>query len=284
MGCPSTAMGCPNTATSRLLRAHVGQGLRVPAGWLVGLQGLVLGILLLGTVIGQDQQQLFRQANRFYEEGAFDRALSGYREILSQGYESGPLYFNVGNCYYKLGQIGKAVLFYERARRLIPGDEDLQANLALANLRVVDKIPELPEFWPITVANGLINLLSRPVLLGVTFSLYFFFIASIIVRTLARRRAVRSVGGRSAILGGALLLLFGLFLVAQIQQAQEHNRAVVMVSTVHVMSAPGAEGVEVFTLHEGTRVRIDQTSGQWVEIVLSDGNVGWLKAETLEVI
>ncbi len=250
----------------------------------VALLGLVLGILLLGAPLGQDQQQQFRQANRFYEEGAFDQALSGYQEILSQGYESGPLYFNVGNCYYKLGQIGRAVLFYERARRLIPGDEDLQANLVLANLKVVDKIPELPEFWPITLANGLIHLLSRPVLLGVTFSLYFIFIASIIVKTLARRGAVQSVGGRSAILSGALLLLFGLLLVAQIRQAQEHNRAVIMVPTVHVMSAPGAEGVEVFTLHEGTRVRIDQTSGQWVEIVLTDGNVGWLKAETLEVI
>ena len=279
-------MGCPNTATSRLLRAHGGRVLRAPASWLVraGLQGLVLVILLLGTALGQDQHQLFGQANRFYEEGAFDRALSGYREIVAQDYESGPLYFNIGNCYYKLGQIGEAVLFYERARRLIPGDEDLEANLALANLRVVDKIPELPEFWPIKVASALSNFLPRPVLIGVTLSLYFIFIASVILRTLARRSAVRSVGGRSMILSGALLLLFGLFLVAQIRQEQEHNHAVIMVPTAHVMSGPGAEGVEVFTLHEGTRVRIDQTSGLWVEIVLSDGNVGWLKAETLEVI
>ena len=243
-----------------------------------------MGILLLGTALGQDQQQLFRRANRFYEEGAFDQALGGYREILSQGYESGPLYFNVGNCYYKLGRIGEAVLFYERARRLIPGDEDLQANLALANLRVVDKIPELPEFWPIAVASDLINLLSRPVLLGVTFCLYFVLMTSFIARTLARRGTVQSLAGRSAILSGTLLLLFGLLLVAQIRQAQEHNHAVIMIPTAHVMSAPGAEGVEVFTLHEGTRVRIDQASGQWVEIVLSDGNVGWLRAETLEVI
>ena len=278
-------MGFPNTATRRLLRVHDRQCLRVADGLIRGgLQGLVLGILLLGTARGQDQQQLFRQANRFYEEGVFDQALSGYKEILSQDYESGPLYFNVGNCYYKLGQIGQAVLFYERARRLIPGDEDLEANLALANLRVVDKIPELPEFWPITVANSLVNLLSRPVLLGVTFFLYFVFVASIILKTLARKRAVRSVASRSAILGGALLLLFSLFLVAQIRQGQKRDRAVIMVPTVHVMSAPGAEGVEVFTLHEGTRVRIDQTSGLWVEIVLSDGNVGWLKAETLELI
>ena len=279
-------MGCLNMATSRLLRAHGGRGLRAPASWLVraGLQGLVLVILLLGTALGQDQHQLFGQANRFYEEGAFDRALSGYREIVAQDYESGPLYFNIGNCYYKLGQIGEAVLFYERARRLIPGDEDLEVNRALANLRVVDKIPELPKFWPIKVSNSLINLLPRPVLIGVTLSLYLIFIASIILRTLARRGTVWLVGSRSVILSGALLLLCGLLLVAQIRQVQKHDHAVIMVPTVHVMSAPGAEGVEVFTLHEGTRVRIDQASGLWVEIVLPDGNVGWLQAETLEVI
>ncbi len=280
------SIGSSDTTTSWWQRTRDRRVLRAPAGWLilVGLQGLVLGVLALGTALGQDQQQLFRQGNRFYEEGAFDQALSAYREILAQGYESGPLYFNVGNCYYKLGQTGEAVLFFERARRLIPGDEDLQANLALANLRVVDKVPELPEFWPITVANALITLLSRRVLLGVTLSLYFVFLTSIIVRTLARRGTVQSLGSRSAILSGALLLIFGLLLVAQIQQTQEHNHAVIMIPTAHVMSAPGPEGVEVFTLHEGTRVRIDQTSGKWVEIVLSDGNVGWLEAETLEVI
>ncbi len=277
-------IGFSGTATSSRFRTRGRRVLRTSAGrWFpVGL--LVLGILLLGTALGQDQQELFRRANRFYEEGAFDQALDGYREILSQGYESGPLYFNVGNCYYKLGQIGEAVLFYERARRLIAGDEDVQANLALANLRVVDKIPELPEFWPITVASGLINLLSRAVLLGLTFSLYFVFMTSIIVRSLARTGTVQSLSGRSAKLSGALLLLFGLLLMAQIRQAQEHSHAVIMIPTAHVMSAPGAEGVEVFTLHEGTRVRIDQASGQWLEIVLSDGNVGWLKAETVEVI
>ena len=246
--------------------------------------GLLLGLLLQGIALGQDPQQLFFEANRLYKEGAFDQALDSYSGILFQGYESGSLYFNIGNCHYKLGQTGKAVLFYERARRLMPGDEALEANLALANLRVVDKIPGLPEFWPIALANAFGNLLPRPPLLGLTFALYVMFMGAIIVRTLARKGSVRRAAFQTSLASGALLLIFALCLAAQIHRVQAHDDGIIMVPEVCVMSAPGAEGVEVFTLHEGTRVRIDQTSGEWAEIVLSDGNVGWLKLEALEVI
>lgn len=248
--------------------------------------GMILAILLIFPlgVTASDMDDLFQEGNRIYQAGDYETALQSYRRILEMGHESGPLYFNMGNCHYKMQEIGRAVLFYERARKLMPGDEDVQANLALANLAVVDKIEPQAEFLLFRIGRGIIHLLPESVLVAVLVGAYLVFIGFLVLWIVARKRLPRLIGSRMSVLFGILFVVLGLCLAGQQRDASQTVEAVIMVGNVDVMSAPGGDGVEVFTLHEGTKVRLDQESGEWVEIVLPDRKVGWVRQEVLEII
>ena len=231
-----------------------------------------------------EKEHLFEQGNAFYQAGDFAQALENYQKILEMGFESGSVYFNMGNCHYKLRNVGQAILYYERARRLIPGDEDLKANLALANLAVVDKITARSEFILFRMWNDFVHLLPFSILLWVTVGLYMATSACIILWVLFRRRTGRLIALRLCVFFCVVLVILGLSLLGQTQQKKHRVEGIIMTQKVDVRSAPSDESMDVFSLHEGTKVRIDQTSGVWVEIILADGKVGWVKKDVVEVI
>ena len=236
-------------------------------------------------LIAQENEQLFDQGNTYYQNGQFEEALNAYQKIINKGYESGSLYFNIGNCYYKLNDVGKTILNYERARRLIPNDEDLKANLAIAQLSVVDKIEPQKQFILFQITDKLIQLLPLGLLIGVVAGSYIMTAVFLIVWTMNRKAAVRYFTIRMVVLFGVLFLFFGLALLGQVRESGKTVEAVILVDKVDVMSAPGAQGgTEIFSLHEGTKVEIDQMADDWVEIILPDRKVGWVKQEVIEII
>ncbi len=226
----------------------------------------------------------FQEANQFYQDGFYLKAIESYQKILDEGYESGSVYYNMGNCYYKMRDIGHAILYYERAKRLIPGDEDLKANLALANLSVVDQITPQSEFIFFRIVRWFVHILPRSTLVGVVITTYLVTISSLIMWIVTKKRMLQLTGFRLGVLFGILFLVFGLSLIGNIRESETRIEAVVLVDKVDALSAPGEEGIEVFSLHEGTKVTLDQTSGEWVEIVLADAKVGWMKQEDLGII
>ena len=246
----------------------------------------VLIFLLLNVCLfAGDIQNLFEQGNQYFQNQQYSEALTSYQKILDLKYESGPLYYNMGNCYYKLGNIGKAILYYERAQPLMPGDEDLKENLALANLSVVDKIEEPSQFILFSIRDFIIHLIPRNILLWVVAGCYLLTMFFLIVWIVGRRIVLRVVSMRMMIVTGIFFAVFGLALIGQIAERRNKIEAVIMIDKVDVMSAPAEiGGTEVFSLHEGTKVRIDQTKGDWVEIILPDRKAGWVKREMLEVI
>ncbi|MCY3774913.1 MAG: tetratricopeptide repeat protein [Candidatus Aminicenantes bacterium] len=240
---------------------------------------LLFLILVAVPLRGDSREGLFLQGNRHYEAGDYRKALESYAAIAAMGYESGPLYFNMGNCYYKLGETGPAILHYERASRLIPGDEDLEVNLSLARLKVVDRIPELPRFRPLVLLERLVFYFPRDALWILLWSSYAVAAAAWILKLLWSRG--RKVAGRIVWIGSVMLMVAASCLVGQVRQEREATEAVILAKEVRAVSAPGEEGIQVFTLHEGTKVRIQEVSGSWVEVLLADGNVGWLKADSM---
>ena len=107
----------------------------------IAVKGIVVPIILAALTLtgsllsaADSRESLFLEGNKCYQSGQYEEALSAYQRILDAGFESGPLYYNMGNCCYKLSRIGPSILYYERAARSIPADEDLNANLAMANL------------------------------------------------------------------------------------------------------------------------------------------------------
>lgn len=230
-------------------------------------------------------ERLFTQGNTLYQEGKYQEALEFYKKIIDSGYESGPAYYNMGNCYYKIQDTGKAILHYERARKFIPGDEDLKANLALANLTVVDKITARSEFLLFRIVRGLTHLLPKSILVWIVGGSYLVCVMFLIFWIVSRKRFLRVLGYRAGVFFGIIFLVFGLSLIHQLREEQQRIEGIILADKVDVMSAPSVdEGMEVFSLHEGTKVRIDQRSGEWVEIILADGKVGWVKQEVLEII
>ena len=231
------------------------------------------------------QEAFFDEGNRRYQEGDYAGAVELYERILESGLESGELHYNLGNAWFRLGELGPAILHYERARRTMPRDDDLRANLELARSLTADRVTPLPGFWLFRVARWWIDLLSRPTLLGVVTLAWLVALTALIVAVIGRGELVLFWSRRMAALAGVVTLVFGLSLVARELDVGRSDEAIIMAEETAAHSAPSDdEELLVFTLHEGTKVRVERRSDAWVEIVLEDGKVGWVRSGRLTLI
>ena len=239
---------------------------------------------VMGRSVPIDPRERFQAGNSLYQAGDYEGALAAYTAILDAGYTSGDLHYNIGNAQFKLGRLGPAILSYERARKAMPSDENVLANLELARSLTADQITPLPGFWLTRVWNWWVDLLPRRVLLAAIAAAYLIAISLLVVRVAARgggRRAA-TVG---ASIAGALLVVLALNLAIREFGIGRAEYGVVMVAETPVQSAPADDpGLQLFSIHEGTRVRVDRASDGWLEIVLEDGQVGWLRSTAIEII
>lgn len=231
------------------------------------------------------QESLFEEGNRQYQNGDYETALTSYLQILEAGFESGALYYNIGNAYFKLGDLGHSILFYERAVALNPRDDDAKANLELAQSLTADEIVPLRGFWLFKVADWWVHLLPESWLVAIVGLSYLVGMAALVAIILGRSGVLDIWARRVAMVAGGIVLVFGINLVSVELGLGEPVEAVVLADEVSVQSAPSDDqSLQVFTIHEGTTARVDQQSGEWAEIVLADGKVGWVRVEVLEVI
>lgn len=246
----------------------------------------VLAGLADGTAArAQDREAWFRSGNTAYQEGRFEDARMVYDSILQAGYESAGLYYNLGNTYFKLADLGNAVLSYERARRLDPGREDVRANLELANSLLADEITPLPVFLPFRVLRGAVDFLPRSLVVLLTAAGYVLAGLCGGAWIVVRSPAVRRSAGWASVTAVTVAVLFGTNLAARAWLAGRVTEAVILADEVAVYSAPSEDrDLQLFTSHEGTKVRVDQDTGEWAEIVLLDGQVGWVRADAFETI
>jgi tetratricopeptide (TPR) repeat protein len=225
----------------------------------------------------------FILANAAYVEGEYSEAAVLYEEI-AQHHQCFELEYNLGNVYYKLDDIGKALLHYERALLIKPLDADLRANLLLAELRAIDRIEELPgvgldKLAAVIFAGNMYQIWL--VLSLITWTFAFVFIA-IRLRWQNRTFAPYARGGASV--NFILAFIFILLLYATNERISKSSFAIIMESRVEVMSMPGELGVGLFQLHEGTKTFIQSTQDEWTEVLLENGNVGWLPTSAIERI
>ena len=246
-----------------------------------------IGVLFLLTslLFSSDNRAAFEKGNQLYREGSYRKAIDAYTGIVESGMVSSEVYYNLGNCYYKLAEIGRAVLSYERALRLAPGDEDVKANLAIAKLQTVDKIEKLPTFFLFDFTENIFHLLSSTALLRLTLLGYVVMVSALTAMVLFRGERTKLIFKRSAQISAGIFLVFALGFAGQRISDRSSSRAIILADKVDVLSAPGGEGaVQVFALHEGATVSVEEMSGMWAEIKLADGKVGWVKKEVFEEI
>ncbi len=237
--------------------------------------------LAAATVITPDTaEQLFQQGNQYYQSQEFEQAIESYTRAMEAGYTSPALYYNMGNACFKINQIGKSILFYERAKKLSPRDPDILFNLQIARLYVVDKIEVPPMFFLFEWWDRFKTVISTQQVAGVTLFLYLLLMAAIILRLLLRRETFRAF---SSIFIVPLLVLTvfsaGVFFV-RLHEDNQLVEGIIIVEKVDVKSSPAADATDAFALHEGSKVRIYERSGDYYRIELLNGNVGWIPEKT----
>jgi len=223
-------------------------------------------------------------ANALYAQGKYEEAAKAYQQLINSGYHSAALYYNLGNAEYKLGETPSAVLYYEKAHKLAPGDEDINANIRFVNLKTTDKIDETPEFfiskwWHEFIlsfsVNGLawasvVLIFAASVLLGV-----YFFSNSVIIK-------------KASFYGALALLFIGLvnlgIAAGQVSYFDGHKQAIIFTSTVNVKGGPLDKASTLFVLHEGTKVNVLDTVNGWLRVKLANGNEGWMKVSDVREI
>jgi len=249
----------------------------------LSLNFILAGVLLCLSLLtfGQQPAELYKTASQLYKAGQFDQAAADYEKIIGQGYKTAEVYYNLGNCYYKLNTINKAIINYERALKITPQDEDIQHNLAIANARVVDKIVPVPtlailnawdSFVSIRSSNGWAMLAVGFIWLALVFFAIYLFVG------------IRKV---SFALGTVFVMTSLVFIglaVKQSNKEQQEDAAILMVSNSFVKSAPDANGNDQFMLHEGVKFQILDRVGEWSKIRLADGKVGWIERSSYEKI
>ena len=219
-----------------------------------------------------------------YIKEDYATAIQIYETLLKDG-EAAEVYYNLGNSYYKTGEIAKAVLNYERALLLQPGNGDIRANLEVARAKTIDKVEPIPEVFFVSWTKSLINSMSVDawatwgiisfVLLIV--ALYFFIFSKQIMQ--------KKIGFISGIVFLVITVCSNLFASQQKENLVNRDEAIVMNPSVTVRSTPSESGTSLFILHEGRKVGIkDNSMKEWKEIRLEDGKVGWVPASAIEVI
>jgi tetratricopeptide (TPR) repeat protein len=244
--------------------------------------GAILALVLPAMAQDADPDARMRSANQAYERGDYPEAIELYRGILDEGLESADLYYNLGNAYMKAGQLGWAVLNYERALRLNPRDEDTDANLEYARARMVDVLPEQKSPWILTILVRAHNLLAPRQLLWLVSALWFVIVILAIV-SLYRERLRPPIRTVNIVLAAVLAVLLT-SLAFRIHSVEARHPAIVVADEVQVMSGPGEEYAREFVLHAGTKVEIRRSYQNWHEVALSDEMRGWVGTDAIEGI
>lgn len=246
---------------------------------------LVAPVILLSASVCTGQDAFFDEGNQLYQAEQYDEALQRYMLVVDQGFESGQLYYNIGNTYFKLGKIGPAILYYERARRLLPADTDVRANLELARSLTTDDITPLPEFWLFRVARWWVELLPRAALTGLVGLAYLIAMSAVAFAVLRPSPPGAGWSWRAATVSALVAVVLGGNLAIRERARAVSTQGIVMTAEAVVQSAPSDDvSLQLFAVHEGTKVRINRRSDSWSEIILEDGKVGWIRSDQLQRI
>lgn len=247
---------------------------------------LFLFLVMISVSAAQDSriEDLLSRGNNAYQNENFEEALKYYNEIVHEGYSGSRLYYNIGNCYFKLNKIGYAILNYEKALKISPNDEDTKFNLSVANARIVDRIKEVPKLF---IFDWWETILSAFGVTGWAFIVVLFFISLLGISLFWMFTKVQSFKQISFMVGGinlGLLVISVFLLTASINHENANDYAILISSSAAAKVSPGTKSNDAFIIHEGVKFSVQNYVNGWYEIKLPDGKVGWLPETTLEII
>lgn len=245
---------------------------------------IVLSANAMAQSVGGDKISKWQQANKHFTDLEYTPAILLYEELLSTGEHSEALYYNLGNAYFKNNNLGRAILNYNRALLLNPGNEDTQYNLSLATARTIDKIEPAPQFFMKTWFINFGKMVSSDSWAVISLISLAVTLAAIVLWLISKTLSLRKLGFYTAIFGA--IVAIGSLIYSQMAYSKQTSStdAIVLNTAAPVKSAPATSSKDLFLLHEGTKLSVINTMSDWSEVLLEDGNKGWMQSAALERI
>ena len=251
-----------------------------PAGY--SFVWLLLAVICFGGTSAKAVTK--NNADTEYQKGNYQQAIRDYEEILKNG-ESAEIYFNLGNAYYRTDNITKAVLNYERARLLSPGDDDINFNLQFARSKTIDKITPQSEMFFVTWYKSLVNFTSVDNWAKTGILCIVMALLLVLLYLFGPQLMLRKIGFFGGLAFFVIFLLSNLFAFQQKQALDNRTGAIIISPSVNIKKTPAKNSADQFVLHEGTRVDIiDKGMTDWRCIRVGDGREGWIETKAIEEI
>lgn len=245
---------------------------------------LIIFMAIVLPMPGHAQQDLLTLASAQYDSAHYQTSIDAYEQVAQQYGTSPELFYNLGGAYYKLKDYPHAILNYERCLLFDPSNADAATNLELARMQCVDKIEAIQPMIFVIWSNALRDQLSCDSWGTWAIGLFLLFIACCCAYFFGSKLWLRKAGFYTGILAILLSLVCIHYAGEQRDRILQRDYAIILTPSVVVRSSPAESGTQLFTIHEGLKVRVRSTLSGWSEIELSDGNVGWMPSSGLEII
>ena len=232
----------------------------------------------------KNTDSLYSEANKLYQQGQFEPALERYHAVILSGSESADLYYNMGNAAFRANSIGHAILYYEKALKIEPTHEDAIHNLEFVGRYRLDAFEEVPTFFLGAWIAGFVQLFPEQTWSILALILFLIILIGLLIFLFSRSMILKKLG----FIGGlAALFLFILAISSAISRHRDivdPDTGIILAPSVVVRSSPSESGTELFILHEGTKVEVNEAVSGWQNIKVVDGREGWILAEEFDTI
>lgn len=241
----------------------------------------VMAFVITTGVKAQNPEDLLAKANTLYNESAYDSAAVVYESIINKGYSSATLYYNLGNTYYKLGNYPLAIFYYEKSLKLDPKNEDTKHNIEIAKAFISDKIENVPDFFVKTWWKNISNAFTIGTWSVITLVIFGILLICLFFYFTTKTRFVKKSMFFTCII--LIILTISNFSIStkKYNYIKSHNEGIIITPTITVKSSPSSTSVDLFVLHEGSKVKILDSTDNWDKIKIANGSIGWLPSSTI---
>lgn len=247
---------------------------------------LFITVIVLPALISA--KEIEAEVTEAYQAKKYDKAIelleTELAEQKKQGYESSELYYNLGNAYFRSNEVPKALLYYEKSLLLDPGNRDTRHNIEYARTKIEDKIVPIDNFFLQSWFTAIQNCFSSNTWAVISIILFLIAIGSLFAFFFVKIITVKKAAFYVIIVALPVLICTNIFSSNQKAKLINHNTAIIMAGSVSVVNSPDINGQELFVIHAGTKVKINKEDGEWVEIEIENGHVGWVQQNKFERI